>query len=63
MATPLNVNSIVPKNEIAQWTFMAVTVLVGAITFVAMYHQIKLNKMQLDEMEQKQKVQHPESNI
>ena len=63
MANTLNVNSIVPKNEIAQWTFMAVTVMVGAITFIAMYHQIKLNKMQLEEMNQKQRIQHPESNI
>jgi uncharacterized protein YegJ (DUF2314 family) len=50
----MNLNSPIPKNEIAQWTFMAVTVAVGIITFIAMRHQIKLNKLQLDELRKKQ---------
>jgi hypothetical protein len=55
-------NTPIPKNEIAQWTFMAVTVAVGIITFIAMRHQIKLNKLQLEELHQKQKEQHPTNN-
>ena len=49
----LNMNAPIPRNEIAQWTFMAVTVAVGIITFIAMRHQIKLNKMQIDELNKK----------
>jgi len=59
----MNLNSPIPKNEIAQWTFMAVTVAVGIITFIAMRHQIKLNKLQLDELRKKQALQHPNNQL
>lgn len=46
-------NSPIPRHEIAQWAFIGVTIAVGIITFIAMRHQIRLNKMQIDELEKK----------
>lgn len=42
-------NSPIPLNEAAQWAFMIITLGVGIITFIAMRHQIRLNKMQIEE--------------
>lgn len=49
MKTKLNMNSPIPLNEAAQWAFMIITLGVGIITFIAMRHQIRLNKMQIEE--------------
>ena len=57
----LNLNPL-PKNELAQWAFIGVTIAVGIITFIAMRHQIRLNKMQIKELQDKQRIQHPSNN-
>lgn len=54
-------NTPIPPNEIAQWVFIGMTVAVGIITFIAMRHQIKLNKMQIADMQRKQAILHGQS--
>lgn len=44
----------IPRNELIQWVFIGITVGVGIITFIAMRHQIKLNKMQIQQLENEQ---------
>lgn len=53
MAIKIDMNRPLPKNEIVQWVVFGVTIAVAAFTFTTMWHQIKLSKMQIDDLRKK----------
>ena len=57
-------NDLIPhkklsKNEYIQWTIILVLATVQIASIIANWHQIKLNRMQIDELKKKDAKDHP----